>query len=168
MFKYLETWITHVMEKLYPMDAPKLPVQPTSIPQPVVYPDARIQPVQSPRRLEIFCNAITAYEGGPGDPNHLNNNPGDCRCSPVGYLAKYGKVGCSPGGFAVFSSWDLGMEYLQNLVNQRATVHPEWTFLEFFQNYAPSGDKNSPDLYAAFVAKRCGVSVTCTLKQYFS
>lgn len=162
---WIDAKVTLFMDWLYTPNDPIMTPEPT--PAPITPP----QPISSPTalsKLEVFCEAITNYEGGPGDPNHTNNNPGDCRCSQVGYLPKYGKVGCSPGGFAIFPTWDLGMEYLQNLVQQRATIHPSWTFLQFFQNYAPSGDKNSPDKYATNVAAHCGVGISTSLKDYFN
>lgn len=118
--------------------------------------------------IDKFCLAIRDKEGGPGDANYRNNNPGNCRCSPVGYLAKYGKVGCSPSGFAIFETYQLGWEYLQALVLHRAQLHPDWTIQDFFNDYAPSADGNDPIAYATFVAKRCGVPVNSTLKVLFS
>lgn len=111
--------------------------------------------------LEEFCTALRDYEGKPGDLNYRNNNPGNCRCSPVGYLAKYGNVLCvdtASGKFAKFSSYELGWEYLLNLVHYRANLHPKWNLYDFFGNYAPSSDKNDPDKYAESVAKVLGIS----------
>ena len=42
--------------------------------------------------LGKFALAIRDYEGVPGDRNYRNNNPGNCRYSSVGYLAKYEPV----------------------------------------------------------------------------
>ncbi len=118
------------------------------------------QPGQS--KLEIFCTQIRNFEGIPGDLNYQNNNPGNVRCSPVGYRSMYGDVKCS-NGFAVFPTYELGWEYLLNLVHYRAQLHPNWTILDFFNQYAPTGDNNQPNNYAAFVARHCGVSVDTTL-----
>lgn len=117
--------------------------------------------------LTRFCTAIMNFEGGPGDPNHINNNPGDFRCSPVGYLAKYGDVKCTANDFAVFPTFALGWEYLLESVHYRAAAHPTWTIHDFFENYAPPSDNNPTDIYAATVAKECGVPVTTTLAQLF-
>lgn len=123
------------------------------------------------KMLATFCTAIRDFEGKPGDLSYLNNNPGNCRCSPVGYLPKYGHVLCV-GGFAKFPSYELGWEYLQNLVFHRAVLHPNWTILDFFADpklgYAPPSDKNPSAQYAAFVAARCGVPVSTTLQALFT
>lgn len=121
--------------------------------------------------LDTFCGAIRDFEGKPGDRSYLNNSPGDMRCSPIGYLPKYGNVICNDG-FAKFPTWDLGWEYLQNLVFHRAELHPDWTILDFFADpklgYAPVSDNNPSAKYAAFVAARCGVPVTTTLRVLFT
>ena len=139
---------------------------------PVAPPVSPKLPVSAPQTmdttntmLEKFCNAITNFEGGSTDPNHINNNPGDFRCSPVGYLPKYGNVKCSKAGFAVFPTFPLGWEYLLESVHYRAVAHPTWTILDFFNNYAPSDDKNDPAHYAEVVAGECGVPVNITLAQ---
>lgn len=127
-------------------------------PEPVLSPT---EPVLTP--LDKFCTAIRDYEGVPGDRNYRNNNPGNCRCSPVGYLPKYGNVVCV-NKFAQFPSYQLGWEYLQNTVIHRAELHPDWTVYNFFQNYAPKEDGNDPLAYAVEVAKKCGIGVTIDTK----
>lgn len=118
-------------------------------------------------KLNIFCTALRDYEGKPGDLNYTNNNPGNCRCSPVGYLPKYGEVRCV-NDFAVFATYDDGWEYLKSLVFHRVGTNPEWTFIDFFNNYAPTGDNNNPHLYAKNVAAKCGVLATTTVSAYLS
>jgi hypothetical protein len=125
-------------------------------------------PSTIPPMLITFCTAIMHFEGGTGDPNHINNNPGDFRCSPVGYLPKYGAVRCSPSDFAIFPTFELGWEYLLESVHYRAVAHPNWTILEFFTNYAPSSDHNPTLAYAETVAKACGVTSDCTLQKLFA
>ena len=115
-------------------------------------------------KLDAFCKAIANFEGA----NPANKNPGNCRCSPVGYLPKYGHVTCNPNGFAVFPTYELGWEYLESLVYHRAVLHPHWTFYDFFSNYAPNSDKNDPTHYAETVAAECGVAPTTTLSAYFA
>lgn len=142
-----------------PAPEPTKPVEPTK-PAPVI-------PKQNSKvMLDKFCTAIMNFEGGPGDLNHINNNPGNFRCSPVGYMPKYGNVKCR-GGFAVFPTFDLGWQYLQAMVHYRATMHPHWTILDFFMNYAPPSDHNPTHAYANNVAHACGVPVTTTLKELF-
>ena len=113
-------------------------------------------------KLNTFCTAIKNFEGA----NPENNNPGNCRCSPVGYLPKYGVVKCNPNDFAVFGAYQLGWEYLEELVHHRVLLHPTWTFYDFFNSYAPSGDKNDPNHYAEVVAGNCGVSPQTTLATF--
>ncbi|MBV9825174.1 MAG: hypothetical protein JO001_05825 [Alphaproteobacteria bacterium] len=113
--------------------------------------------------LNIFCKALATFE----DANPANHNPGNTRFSPVGYLPKYGTVTCNAHGFAVFQTDQLGWEYLENLVHQRAVLHPTWTFYDFFSNYAPSADGNDPEHYAETVAADCGVPATTALGAYF-
>ena len=144
---------------------PLIPIDPTTmtpVPTPTI-PESETKPDM----LTRFCTAIMNFEGGQGDPNHINNNPCDFRCSPVGYLPKYGKVGCR-NNFAVFPTFDLGWEYLLNSVHFRANAHPAWTIHDFFMNYAPPSDNNPTDVYAATVAKACGVPVSTTLHELFA
>lgn len=174
-------WIDATVYKLfaYFKKTPTIsPMEPEETVQPVAQNiTAPIPPSQS--KLDIFCQALTNYEGVPGDLNYQLNNPGDCRPSPVGYLPKYEPVVIintdtnpeypyNKGSFAKFPSWAIGWEYLQNLVLNWATLHPEWTFLQFFSNYSPSTDGNAPTAYAAAIAKECGVTVETTLSAYFN
>lgn len=108
-------------------------------------------------QLDKFCTAIRDYEGAPGDANYLNNNAGNCRYNEDGYLAKYEPVTKSPAGFAVFPSYQIGWEYLENMITGRIHAHPNWTLLTFMENYAPASDGNNPSMYAAFIGKRLGV-----------
>lgn len=124
--------------------------------------------VNNQSKLELFCGAIRDFEGKPGDQNYRLNNPGNCRCSPVGYRDIYGPVQCvqmSNGKFAKFPTYELGWEYLQNLVMHWAELHPNWTLSQFFANYAPSADKNNPAEYAISVAHACNVTPYTTLSQ---
>lgn len=158
------------------------PTQDDPIPEPE--PIAPPAPVSSPTAaptpmIDTLCAGIRDYEGAPGDLNYQLNNPGDCRPSPVGYLPKYGDVitidtDTDPaypfhkGKFSKFPTYAQGWEYLQNLFLNWATLHPSWTLLELMQNYSPSSDGNAPAAYAAFLAKRCNVSVSITLQDLFN
>lgn len=141
----------------------------------VVPPEAPKQPPTASSMLDTFCIAIRDFEGSPGALNYQLNNPGDCRPSPVGYLPKYGNViiidtDTNPkypyhkGKFAMFPTYELGWEYLENMVHYLAVEHPNWTILDFFTHYAPSSDSNSPAGYAANVAHKCGRDVHTILK----
>jgi hypothetical protein len=114
--------------------------------------------------LDTFCTAIRDYEGAPGDLNYKNNNPGNCRYSPVGYARIYGLVRRDSNNFAIFKDYATGWLYLQNLIKSKIEAHPSWTILDFFKNYSPTSDGNDPEKYAEFVAKRCGVGVDFCIK----
>ncbi len=116
--------------------------------------------------LVTFATAIRDFEGKPGDLNYKNNNPGNFRCSPVGYSSAYGVVRCI-GNFAVFPTYQQGWHYLLNSISNRVKKHPQWTFLDFFNDYAPPSDNNPTKSYATFVATRCGVSINTKLSEYF-
>jgi hypothetical protein len=118
--------------------------------------------------LDIFCEAIRDFEGKPGDQNYRNNNPGNYRYSPVGYLPKYGNVKRSKNNFAIFPTYELGWQYHQASVMHWAHLHPNWTIRDFFHHYAPPSDDNPTEAYAQNVAKKCGVTVETTLSVLFS
>jgi hypothetical protein len=121
-------------------------------------------PIDPKVRLDAFCDALARFEGA----NPANHNRGNTRCSPVGYLPKYGKVLCNPHGFAVFPTDALGDEYLHELVHHRVLAHPTWNFYDFFSNYAPSGDKNDPEHYAECVATWCGTIPSINLASWLA
>lgn len=121
------------------------------------------EPVKSKPMLDIFCSAIRDYEGKPGDRNYRNNNPGNVKFSSVGYLIKYEPVKKDKEGFAIFKDYETGWLYLQNLVRSKIAKNPQRTIREFFYEYAPPSE-NEPELYAKFVAKRCGVNVDFIIK----
>lgn len=120
----------------------------------------------APNNLVKFATALRDFEGKPGDLNYINNNPGNFRCSRVGYLKKYRDVRCR-NNFAVFPTYQQGWNYLLNSINQRVKKHPTWTFYDFFKNYAPEYDNNPTISYATFVANRCGVTINTKLITYF-
>lgn len=123
--------------------------------------------------LEDFCLAIRDNEGAPGDLNYQNNNPGNCRCSSVGYATMYGNVLCvetKSGKFAKFPTYALGWLYLNNLVKSRIHLYPNWTIYQFIADpthgWSPAADGNDPENYAQFIGKRLGVdSHTFTIGQ---
>lgn len=130
--------------------------------------------MDSENPLILFCTAIRDFEGSPKnvngkpDKNYKNNNPGNCRFYKGGYLPKYLPVLKDKDGFAIFPTYQLGWEYLQAMVKQMAKSHPNWTMLDFFNNYAPESDDNPTKKYAQFVATRCKVDIHTTLKTLFN
>ncbi len=166
-------WLEANLENLFPR--PVYEKDPANLPMNQEPPqNSGKQPVETPSTMNTtkatlnnFCLAIRDHEGSPGDLNYKNNNPGNFRCSSVGYAPKYGNVLCvdtKSGKFAKFPTYELGWLYLQNIVKERIQKYPEWTFIDFFSNYAPSVDDNNPVLYAKFVAFRCGVGTDFRIK----
>lgn len=110
--------------------------------------------------IDDISNAITQYEGKPGDINYRNNNPGNLRSG-------VGQIGTN-GGFAVFPDWTTGYAALQNQVT--LNVSRGLTLSEFFggkpsvyPGYAPSADSNNPLQYAAFVSSQTGIPMDVPL-----
>lgn len=160
-------WFDNFLENLFHRpnyDKPviKLPMNQTTPSMPIS------KPVEtSPKpTLQQLCDAITRYEGGPGDRNYRNNNPGNCRYSSVGYLAKYEPVKMDAKRFAVFPSWEVGMDYLRNLLKGKAIKYPSWTLLDLMTHYAPVEDDNDPTTYAKYLAKQLGVDITYKINNF--
>lgn len=138
-----------------------IPVMP---PEPVKTP---VQPPVAPTKgiiLKKFCTAISAYEGGPGDRNHRNCNPGNTRYSSVGYLAIYQPVKRDKDNFAIFKDWDMGFLYLENLIKEKISEHSDWTIQELMSNYAPKADGNNPVAYAKNVSAAVSLSPSSPAK----
>lgn len=111
-----------------------------------------------PPKITKLANLIKDYEGGPGDRNFRNLNPGNCRFHHGGYLKKYGKVLEDKDGFAIFSSYDVGFAYLCNmLLNWAKTSRKDWTIHQLMASYAPNSDGNDPVNYAKYLTARLGV-----------
>lgn len=121
--------------------------------------------------LEL-CTSIRDYEGsqknshGLPDRNWRNNNPGNCRYSPVGYLPIYGKVGKDKDGFAIFKDYDTGFLYLENLIKSKIAKNPNQTLFQFMCVYAPKEDGNDPAKYAQYLANRLGITEDYKMKVF--
>lgn len=133
-------------------EIPDPPIVPASPPEALI---RSVEASSTPKpTIVAFCNAIALYEGGPGDANHRNNNPGNCRYNPSGYMPFYGVVGKSPNGFAIFKDWNTGMLYLVNMIKGMIHKRPNETILQFMTRYAPTSDGNNPLKYSQFIAKQ--------------
>ena len=147
-------------DSITPMTTPITPEAPVVPPKPVIAP----VPL-----LTTFCLAIKQHEGfympgelaeyPEGTPSYRNNNPGNCKFSPVGYLPIYEPVKESASGFAIFKDYATGWLYLQNLVKEKISANPNETILQFFENYAPVSDGNNPPVYSADVAAACKLTI---------
>src|SRR3990167_1417166 len=122
-------------------------------------------PIQPPvtdedKLLLDMMNAIKVHEGDfPGSRSRRNNNAGNVKFSPVGYLAIYEPVKMDKDGFAIFKDYNTGWLYLRNLILSKARKHPEWNLSAFFREYAPPSENNDTARYATVVAQAMGVSV---------
>lgn len=152
----LFAWVDKQLYKLFG-HATITPMNEEPTPQ-VVEPSPVVDP--QPSRFLEFCGFIKTYEGA----NPANNNPYDFKYYFGGYLPKYGTVKESFGGFAIFETLALGELYGQTCITEMINNHPEWDFLDFFNVYAPSDDKNNPILYAKTIAAEMGVESTANLK----
>lgn len=155
----LSTWWTQLRDDCLAYLAILNSKKPVAVVLPI-----NVTPMPTTSLLDKFCGAIRDYEGAPGDANYLNNNPGNCRYNPDGYLPKYEPVTESPAGFAVFPNYVTGWNYLEAMITGRIHAHPNWTLLQFMENYAPSSDDNNPTLYAQFIARRLGVDINYQIK----
>ena len=154
------------------------------VPDPEITPDERpmnapdapetskIDPGTTQDFITHFATCIRDYEGKPGDLNYKNNNPGNFRCPKVAIDKRYGDVqcvDCGPSGkFLKFPTYELGWLYLTTILKQRIKANPTWSCRDFFRNYAPTGDNNNPDRYAAYVAARLAISVDYPLSKCLS
>lgn len=71
----------------------------------------------------------------------------------------------TPAGFAVFSSYQAGLQALQTDITTHRQRNPNQTLQQFISTYAPLSDRNNPVQYAQNVADALGVSVDTPLKQ---
>lgn len=162
---------THMDEMEHmPIEPPQtiiLPPEPIKVVEPVKVPVTPKKPMKT-NILDLFATAQRDFEGKPGDRNYKNNNPGNYRFSPVGYLSKYGNV-TKVAGFACFPTYALGWEYHLASIMHTAHLHPNWTIRQYVDNYAPVEDNNLNNArYANALAEACGVPVTTTLGELFS
>lgn len=119
------------------------------------------EPMSSPSMtpFQKFLAFIRTYEGA----NPGNNNPYDFRYYPGGYLPKYGTVKESPGGFAMFKTLALGTIYGETCIREMIDNHPQWSFNDFFNRFAPPSE-NDTATYALRAAETFSVEPTANLK----
>lgn len=136
----------------------------------------RVWPV-FPGRIKNWALAIKGMEGyfAPGEskdypngtPAWRNKNPGNLKAAPL--VRSYpGFIG-ENNGFAVFSSYEAGLNALQSMLFRACTppvetYSPEMTLYAFYEKYAPKSDNNDPKHYAEVVAKSLGVEPGLPIK----
>lgn len=133
---------TNLLPKPAPSPSPVLPQ-----PEPITAPHGS--------KLIEWATAIRDFEGRPGDLSYRNNNPGNLKKAS--------------GGFMKFATWEAGWQALLDYLTRAATgkhkaYKPDFSLLQFFQVYAPSTDKNQPNVYARYVANRIGVEISEKIK----
>jgi len=100
-----------------------------------------------------------------GTRSWRNNSPGNIK-----FVGQGSAIGQDKGGFCIFPSYEVGFQALSNMIKRAASgeskvYKPNMTFVQFFNVYAPSSDKNDPDQYARVVAKACGVAITTEIRE---
>ena len=127
---------------------------------------ANVTPTPS---MQMLAQLIQQEEGyAPGTTSYADNNPGN--------LVYAGQPGATqgPGGFAVFDSYQDGLQALYNQLNLYATGacqacngQPQ-TIASMTAIYAPAGQgNNNPAAYASFLASGMGVDSDTSLSDIF-
>ena len=116
-------------------------------------------------KIHEWALAIKEYEGWkPGSRSFRNCNPGNLR-----YYKQIGSTGKDRNGFAIFPSYEVGINALmrQLVIAANGTskaYRSTMTLIDFFRVYAPSSDNNEPDRYAQFVANKLQVDPNIQIK----
>lgn len=155
LWNTFDTWLEN---KVAPFTNRNMEPEQTIIQTPPITSEVLSTPTEN--RLAEFFQRIATYEGA----NPENNNPLDERYYFGGYLPKYGTVRESSGGFAMFETLAIGVEYGMECLRERVLNHPELDFLDFFNVFAPRKDGNNPIKYAKTVALEMGTVATANLK----
>lgn len=130
-------------------------------------------------RIKDWALAIQEHEGWfVGSRSYRNNNPGNMKYGT--YVKTWGNAyGQDDKGFARFYSYDDGFDCLCGFLRDTANwlmipyrayaqkhgiSRDEFSLLDFFEVYAPSGDDNDPHRYAEVVAMRLGVPPETPIK----
>jgi len=128
-------------------------------------------------RIQEWAEAIKIYEGwGNGTRSFRNNNPGNLK-----YFGQKGSIGKDSGGYAIFNTYQDGMNALMRQLTiaadgtsraYSARAHDlnkedsrYLTLPEFFGVYAPHRDMNDPTAYALFVANKLQVDPQIQIKE---
>lgn len=126
-----------------------------------------LPPPLKPSLLGKFAKAIEEYEGFYiGSRAYRNKNPGNLKYTS--YTVFLGAIAKDNDNFCVFSDYAAGFKALCRLIedagNNRLKAYKDCDIRKFFNAYAPVLDKNEPDEYAGFVAKKLGVPIETKIK----
>lgn len=117
-----------------------------------------------PTALNALAQAIQTQEGFyPGSIAYTNNNPGN--------LVYVGQPGATPGvgGFAAFSSYNAGLQALENQIQLDATRgtdvngNPVTTVGQLISSWAPASAGNNTPAYISSVTSQTGYSASDNL-----
>ena len=103
--------------------------------------------------LNAFCLAIQKQEGWfPGSRSFRNKSPGNLK-----YAEQTKSTGKDAHGFAIFSTYEDGLQALKNQVllgarGKSKVYRPTMNLYQFFEIFSPSFDNNDPHHYADVVA----------------
>lgn len=172
------TWIKGGAKGSMPSIPKEILPEPTKTPPPPTKEEPVTPPPPKKPTLRAFCLAIQTFEdyvlpGGKyrngvvaprGSLSFINKNPGNVKWVQGQRLS----IGKDSRGFAIFKTYEDGFAFLEAMVGNvvrggGALYQPSMTFLQYFSKYAPSSDGNYPEIYAKFVADRCGVPITTTI-----
>lgn len=145
-----------------------------------LYPDGIVGPqtrsflnVNTKSFIPQWAEAITIIEKAKKELN----NPGNIKCNSIMHKDAIGK---DYRGICKFPSPEIGNKALEtmlmNAASGKSSRYPSWlTLLEFYAGvkingvdyggYAPASDKNEPNKYASFVAKRLGVTTATKISE---
>lgn len=117
----------------------------------------------APVLIQSLAEAITDYEGKPGDRNYRNNNPGnlkdaDGRLTDKDWTKGWGAIGLDSERFYIFDTWAHGFAALIHLLLMRVKQHSDWSILDLMMSYAPPSE-NDTERYAQTLARKLGASV---------
>ena len=117
-------------------------------------------------KIQEFAEAIKKHEGWfEGSRSWRNKNPGNLR-----YSKQKKCVGKDKDGFAIFSTFEAGLEALYHQItiacDGRSKVYtPNDTIYDFFAKYAPSWDNNNSGKYAEYVSKELDIDPHSPIKE---
>jgi len=101
------------------------------------------------------------YKRSGGSLSWRNYNPGNLKFGD--FAKKYGAIGPGYGQHSIFPNWKVGAEAQKALLFSDERGYNTKSISEAIAKYAPASDGNSPKEYAAYVAKKLGVTKTTKL-----
>ncbi len=115
-----------------------------------------------PSTKQTIGSTIQQVEGYyPGSIAYRNNNPGNLK-----YVGQAGATGADSRGFAVFPTYDAGLDALYHQLDLYAGRG--LTIQQTMDIYAPASDGNQPAAYAQTIARALGTSVNTRLSDLSS